>query len=105
MSPTTLRASTGLLVGALVLTGCQITSDTVRCSGTTCSVTLDGEGAQVDVLGTRLSFGGTDDGRASITVGGSSVTCAEGESVSAGRLRLECTDVSSGSVTLSASLG
>jgi hypothetical protein len=108
MSSTSLRAAAGLLAGGLAmasLTGCQISSNNVSCSGSTCSVTLSGEGAEAEILGTSLSFGGTADGRASLSVGSTSVSCAQGESVSAGPLSLECTEVSEDSVTLSASLG
>ena len=102
------RATAGLLAGGLslaALSGCTITSNNVSCSGSTCSVTLSGEGAEAEIFNTGLSYGGTADGRASVSVGSTSVSCAEGESVSAGPLQLECTEVSDDSVTLSASLG
>jgi hypothetical protein len=108
MSPTSMRAAAGLLAGGLALaslTGCTFSSNNVDCSGSSCSVTLRGEGAEADVLGTRISFGGTADGRASLRVGGTSVSCAEGENVSAGPVRLECTTVNDDAVTLTASLG
>lgn len=108
MPSTSIRAAAGLLAGGLslaALTGCTVSSNNVSCSGSTCSVTLSGDGAEADILGTNLSFGGTSDGRASLSVGGASVSCAEGESVGAGPLQLECTEVSEDSVTLSASLG
>lgn len=85
------------------LTACS--SYSVSCSGNECTATLSGDGAEATILGTELSYGGTEDGRATVTVGNTSVTCAEGESVSAGPLSLTCTTVDSGSVELSASLG
>ena len=56
---------------------------------------------------TDLPFknGGTQDGRASLSVGGASVSCGEGESVVAGPLQLTCTSVTDDSVELTASLG
>jgi hypothetical protein len=52
-----------------------------------------------------LSFGGVQDGRASLSVGGASVTCGEGETVTAGPLELQCSSVTGDSVELTASLG
>jgi hypothetical protein len=106
-SPSTSRRAAGLLPAALALaalTGCTFSSDTVSCSGSSCTVTLSGKGAKADILGTTLSLGSVQDGRASLSVGGASVSCAEGESVQAGSLRLECTTVSEKSVKLTASL-
>ena len=102
------RLYAGLLAGGLMLTplaGCTFTSNNVSCSGSSCSVTLSGEGAEAEILGTTLSFGGTQDGRASLSVGGASVSCGEGESVTAGPLQLTCSTVSDDSVELTASLG
>jgi hypothetical protein len=104
----TTRLAAGLLAGGLTLVplaGCTFTSNNVSCSGSSCSVTLSGEGAEADILGTTLSFGGTQDGRASLSVGGASVSCGEGESVTAGPLQLTCSSVSDDSVELTASLG
>ena len=106
-STSTIRAgrfAAGLLAGALALAGCSFTSDNVSCSGSSCSVTLTGDGAEADIFGSKLSFGGIQDGRASLSVGGASVSCAQGESVSAGPLTLECTSVTDGAVELTASL-
>ena len=103
----TSRRAAGLLAGGLTLaalTGCTFTSDNVSCSGSSCSVTLSGEGAEAEILGTTLSFDGVQDGRASLSVAGNSVSCGEGESVAAGSLELECTSVSEDSVELTASL-
>ena len=102
------RLPAGLLAGGLMLAplaGCTFTSNNVSCSGSSCSVTLSGEGAEAEILGTTLSFGGTQDGRASLSVGGASVSCGEGESVTAGPLQLTCSTVSDDSVELTASLG
>ena len=98
----------GLLAGVLALlplTACQASSDNVSCSGGSCSVTLSGDGAKATVLGKSLAFAGTSGGRATLSVGDSSVSCAQGESVSAGPLRLACTKVTDNSVELTASLG
>lgn len=64
MSSTTSRAArlaAGALAGGLgllPLTGCSITSDTLSCGGSQCSVTLTGDDAQVEILGTTLTYGG-----------------------------------------------
>ena len=104
----TARLAAGLLAGVLALVslaGCSFTSNNVSCSTSSCSVTLTGDGAEAEILGTTLSFDGTQDGRASLSVGGASVSCAEGESVTAGPLQLTCTSVTDNSVELTASLG
>jgi hypothetical protein len=95
--------SGGLLLAALA--GCSFSSDSASCSGGSCSVTLKGDGASAEILGTDLAFGGVEDGRATLRVGDNEVSCAQGESVSAGPLALECTEVTDDSVELSASLG
>ena len=101
------RIAATLLTGALMLplSACSFTSNGVSCSASRCTVTLTGDGAEADILGTTLTFGGVQDGRASLGVGDVSVSCAEGESVAAGPLQLECTSVTDDSVELSASLG
>ena len=106
-TPRAARIAAGLLAGGLALVplnGCTFTSNNVSCSPSSCSVTLSGEGAEADILGTTLTFGGIQDGRASLTVGSASVSCAEGESVTAGPLSLQCTSVTEDSVELTASL-
>jgi hypothetical protein len=109
-SPTTRtgRLAAGLLAGGLTLVslaGCSLTSHNVSCSGSSCSVTLTGDGAEAEILGTTLSFDGVQDSRASLSVGGASVSCGEGESVTAGPLQLTCSGVTDDSVELTASLG
>ena len=102
------RLAAALFAGGLglpALVGCTFGSENVQCSPSSCTVTLEGTDAQVDVLGTTLTFSGTQDGRASLGVAGASVSCAEGESVAAGPLDLECTSVSEDRVELTASLG
>ncbi|HZB18798.1 MAG TPA: hypothetical protein VE463_03095, partial [Blastococcus sp.] len=93
--------------GALLLpvSACSFSSNGVSCSASSCTVTLSGDGAEVDILGTTLTFGGVQDGRASLGVGDASVSCAEGETVTAGPLELQCSSVTDDSVELSASLG
>jgi hypothetical protein len=76
----------------------------VSCSGGSCSLRLS-PGSTVDVLGTRVSLGGVADGRASLGVGDRSASCTQGQSVSAGPLRLTCTTVTADRVVLSARLG
>jgi hypothetical protein len=102
------RLAATVLAGGLLLAplaGCNFTSDNVSCSGTTCSVTLTGDGASADVLNTTLALAGVENGRATLRVGDTEVSCGQGESVSAGPLALECTEVTDDGVTLSASLG
>jgi hypothetical protein len=98
------RLATGLLAGALALTGCSLSSDNVSCSGTKCTATLSGDAASAEILGTKVEFAGTKDGRATLGVGDASVSCAEGERISAGPLSVTCTKVSEGSVEITASL-
>jgi hypothetical protein len=111
MSPTpaahTARTTAALLAGGIALAGlsaCSFTSNNVSCSAGSCTVTLSGDGAEADILGTSLAFAGTKDGRATLSVGGASVSCGQGESVSAGPLALECTKVTDTSVEVTASL-
>ena len=89
----------------LALAACSVTSNNVSCSGTQCTATLSGQGAEASILGTSLAFAGTQDGRATLSVGDTEVSCAAGESVSAGPLSLTCTSVGDDEVELTASLG
>jgi hypothetical protein len=98
------RVAAGVLAGTLALAGCSLSSDNVSCSGTKCTVTLSGDGASAEILGQKVEFAGTKDGRATLGVGDTSVSCAEGESVSAGPLSVTCTSVTDGAVELTASL-
>ena len=98
------RMAAVMLAGALALAGCSLSSDNVSCSGTKCTATLSGDGASADILGTKVQFSGTKDGRATLGVGDASVSCAEGESISAGPLSDTCTKVSEGMVEITASL-
>ena len=105
--PRPVRLAAGLLAGGLALaplSACSVGSDNVSCSTSSCSVTLIGNGAEADILGTTLAFGGVQDGRATLRVGDANVSCAQGESVTAGPLSLECTTVTDDSVELTASL-
>ena len=102
------RLAAGPLAGVLLLlplAGCSFTSDNVSCSGSQCTATLSGEGAEADILGNSLAFAGTQDGRAGLRVGDTEVSCAQGESVTAGPLALTCTTVTDDSVELSVSVG
>jgi hypothetical protein len=99
------RIAAGLLAGTFALTGCSLSSDNVSCSGKKCTATLSGDAASAEILGTKIEFGGvSQDGRATLGVGDASVSCAEGESVSAGPLSVTCTKVSEGTVEITASL-
>jgi hypothetical protein len=102
------RSAAGLLAAGLAvvpLTACSFTSDNVSCSGSSCTATLDGDGAKAEILGTTLEFSGVQDGRATLGVGDASVSCAEGEKVSAGPLAVTCTSVTEDAVEVTASLG
>lgn len=106
--PRTARLAAGIAAGALLLlpaTGCSFTSHNVACSGNECTVTLSGSGAEADILGYSLAFAGTENGRATLRVGDTSVSCGEGENVAAGPLTLACGAVTDDSVELTASLG
>ena len=103
-----LRPTAGLLAAAFALVplaGCSMNSDNVSCSGTSCSVTLTGDGAKADVLGSTLSLGGIKNGTATLGVAGASVSCTQGQSVTAGPLHLTCSTITGNSVTLTASVG
>jgi hypothetical protein len=99
------RTAAGVVVGGLLLTACSFSSDNVSCSTSSCTATLSGDAAKAKVLGTTVTFGGVTDGRATLGVGDASVSCAEGESVSAGPLSVTCTSVTEDAVKLTASLG
>lgn len=77
----------------------------VDCSGATCTATLSPDAAEVEILGTTLAYDGVENGEAVLRVAGQTVSCAEGESVQAGPLSMECTTVSDDMITLSAGLG
>lgn len=77
----------------------------VECSGSSCVVTLSGDGTEVDVLGTTVTLGTLEDGQATVGIAGQEVSCSEGESVSAGPLTLECTTITDETVVMTASLG
>jgi hypothetical protein len=105
--PRTPRLATGLLAGGLVLSplaGCSLSSENVSCTTSSCTATLSGSGATAEILGQTVTFGGVQDGTASLGVAGASVSCAEGESVAAGPLQLECTSVTEDAVEITASL-
>jgi hypothetical protein len=99
------RIAAGALAGALALAGCSLSSDNVSCSGTKCTATLSGDGASAEILGTKLTLAGAKDGRATLGVGGASVSCTEGERISAGPLSVTCTKVGDGTLEITASLG
>ena len=101
------RLAPRLLAAALALTplaGCSFGSDNVSCTTSSCTATLSGQGATAEVLGQTVTFGGTDDGRATISVAGASVSCGEGETVAAGPFSVQCTGVSTDAVEITATL-
>jgi hypothetical protein len=75
------------------------------CTGSSCDVSLAGAGAEVQVFGTRISLRGIEEGRASVRVGGRTVSCIQGGTVLAGPLTLRCTGVTQDTVTFTGSLG
>jgi len=96
------------LAGALLVlpvSACSLGSDNVTCHGNQCTVKLEGDGAKASILGNELGFAGTKDGRATLSLGDASVSCAQGESVSLGPLSLTCTTVTDTTVELTASAG
>ena len=102
------RLAAGVLAGGLALAplaGCSFTSENVSCTTSSCTATLNGDGAEAEILGTTVTFGGVQDGRASLGAGGASVSCAEGESVGVGPLQIECTSVTEDAVEITATLG
>lgn len=104
----TSRVAAGMLAGGLVLaplTACTFTSNNVTCSTSSCTATLSGEGAEAEIFGTTLEFAGTQDGRATLGVGGANVSCGEGESIAAGPLQVTCSSVTDDAVEITASLG
>jgi len=104
--PRRARLAAGTAVAALLLlpvAGCS--SDNVDCSGTTCTATLTGDGATASILGYDLAFAGTEDGRATVSVGDATASCGQGESVSAGPLSLTCTTVTEDTLEVTASVG
>jgi hypothetical protein len=103
LRPARLALAGGLLV--LPLSACSFTSDNVSCSGSQCTVKLEGNGASANILGNEIGFAGTQDGRAGLSLGDASVTCAQGESVALGPLSVTCTTVTENSVELTASAG
>jgi len=66
-------------------------------------VVLAGTGSHVRVLDTTISFQGVQDGRAALRVGEQDVSCARGQSLLSGSLRLECTTVSDSRVEFTVS--
>jgi len=100
------RVVAGTAAGILLLLPvAACSSDNVDCSGRTCTVTLTGDGAKASILGNDLAFTGVQDGRATVSVGDASVSCAQGESVSAGPLSITCTKVTDDSLELTAKAG
>jgi hypothetical protein len=99
------RLTTAAALLALPLTACSVGGSGVSCTTSECTATLSSDNAEVEVLGNSLAFGGVQDGRATLSVGNASVSCAQGESVAAGPLSLTCTTVTEDSVQFTAGLG
>ena len=107
MASSRTRRAAGLTMAAalLVLPLAACSSPNVDCSGNQCTATLTVDDAKAEILGNSLAFGGVENGRATLSVGDASVSCAQGEDVAAGPLRLTCTTVTEESVELTAGLG
>jgi hypothetical protein len=125
MATTKLGLAAGVLSGGLVLglTACSggsgggsSASDhgsaagsggkgSVSCSGVTCSATLTADGARVTVFGRTVTLAGLENGSASIGVGDRRISCRQGDTVSAGPLKLTCATVTDQEVTVTARLG
>jgi hypothetical protein len=75
----------------------------VICSGTTCSVTLAGDGSSVHAFDTEIAFVGIRDDRATVRVAGQDVSCVQGETLTASSLTLTCTSVTSDTVRIDVS--
>jgi hypothetical protein len=71
----------------------------VSCSGERCSVTLGGD-ATVQVLGATISILRIEGDRATLHVDGQEVSFSPGGTASAGAVRLACTEVTAGTVSL-----
>ncbi|MCZ2827153.1 MULTISPECIES: hypothetical protein [unclassified Modestobacter] len=85
--------------------GAMATESGVECSGSSCVVTLSGDGTEVEVLGQTVTLGQVENGEATVGIAGQEVSCSEGETVSAGPLSLECTTVTPENVVMTATLG
>ena len=75
----------------------------VSCTDTSCSVTLGGEGSEVGVLDTQIAFVGIRDRQATVRVGGRTVSCTEGQTVTADGLTLRCTSITEDTVSFTGS--
>jgi hypothetical protein len=102
------RFAAGLLAGGFALasvSACTFSSNNVSCSPSSCTATLSGEGAEAEILGTKVEFAGTQDGRATLGVAGANVSCGEGEKIGAGPLSITCSSVTDDAVEITATLG
>ncbi|MBB3677862.1 hypothetical protein [Modestobacter versicolor] len=100
------RLAAGAAAGFLLLLPlAACSSSNVDCSGTSCTATLTGDDAKASILGNELAFAGTQDGKATLQLGDQSVSCAEGDSVSAGPLSITCTSVTDDGVEFTAEVG
>jgi hypothetical protein len=70
----------------------------VSCTGDTCTVTLGGTGSTAQVLGTTFSVRSIDRGVAHLRADDHEVTCTAGEAVTAGPVRVQCTEVTEDAV-------
>lgn len=100
------RLVTGAAAGLLLLSPlAACSSSNVDCSGRSCTATLTTDDAKASILGNDLAFAGVQDGKATLSVGDAEVSCAQGESVSAGPLSITCTSVTEDAVEVTAELG
>jgi hypothetical protein len=75
----------------------------VVCSGTSCSVTLAGDGSSVRAFDTEITFVGIHDGRATIRVAGQDISCVQGQAVTTAALTLTCKSVTDDTVRIDVS--
>jgi hypothetical protein len=83
-----------------VSTSNSSTVSVVSCDGATCTVTLGGAGATVQVLDATISFDSIATGVAALHVDDQAVSLREGDTVAQGPVWLRCTRVTADDVTL-----
>ena len=91
--------SSSSVVGSSTAGGASGAVGIVSCSGDTCSVMLGGD-ATVEVLGARISILRIAGDQATLQVDGQEVSCSPGRTASAGAVRLVCTEVTAGTVSV-----
>lgn len=111
MRASRLALSAVALGAALIgLSGC--TSTSYSCSDGSCSITLKGEGAstEIDPLSLGLTTSGevifeleqANEGAATFAVDGTRNECATGETILVGQVSVTCTEITEGTLKLTA---